>query len=127
MVSIFAFHTTGSEFEPLSRWHQEEPRQCGIKRNPGQGGIKKNPGQGGAKKLIVAGVLNGHVGEEREVFQRQHGGKAVERINKEGDSVLEFARRKDMAVTNTFFVKSAAQMYTYWSGLHQTQIDYIMI
>jgi hypothetical protein len=78
-------------------------------------------------ELIVAGDLNGHVGEEREAYARWHGGKTLGRRNNEGGKILDFARSNDLAVTNTFFTKREEQTYTYQSGVNRTVIDYIMV
>ena len=78
------------------------------------------------EELIIAGDLNGHVGLERRGFDRWHGGKTRGTINADGEKILEFARSSDLALVNTFFVKSDAQSYTFESGPNKTVIDYIM-
>ena len=80
-----------------------------------------------SKELIVAGDLNGHVGIERDGFERWNGGKTRGNINAEGEIILNYARECDLALVNTFFTKSDAQTYTFKSGLNQTVIDYIGI
>ena len=80
-----------------------------------------------SEELIIAGDLNGHVGVEREGFERWHGGKTRGNNNAEGDRILGFAREGDLALVNTFFTKSDAQTYTFQSGQNQTVIDYIAV
>ena len=80
-----------------------------------------------SEELIVAGDLNGHVGVERDGFERWNGGKTRGNINDEGERILNYARECDLALVNTFFTKSDAQTYTFKSGPNQTVIDYIGI
>jgi len=51
----------------------------------------------------------------------------VGRRNDDGEKVLEQARRRDLALANTFFTKTDEKIYTYKSSLNQTVIDYFMI
>ena len=69
------------------------------------------------------------MGKDRsEKWARWHGGQSAGRRNEEGELILDFARRKDLAITNTFFMaKSEEQTCTYKSGNCQTVIDYIML
>jgi len=80
-----------------------------------------------SEELIVAGDLNGHVGVEKDGFERWNGGKTRGNINAEGKRILKYARECDLALVNIFFTKSDAQTYTFKSGLNQTVIDYIGI
>jgi len=46
--------------------------------------------------------------------------------NLEGQAVIDFAKRMEMAVVNTYFQKKEEHKVTYKSGGRSTQIDYII-
>ena len=46
--------------------------------------------------------------------------------NAEGQMVVDFATRMEMAVVNTYFKKREEHRVTYKSGGRSTQVDYIM-
>ena len=46
--------------------------------------------------------------------------------NKEGSMVLNFAKRMDLAIFNTYFKKKDEHRVTYKSGCKSTQVDYVM-
>ena len=46
--------------------------------------------------------------------------------NTEGQMVVDFAKRMEMAVVNTFFQKRQEHRVTYESGVRSTQVDYIL-
>ncbi|KAK3532193.1 hypothetical protein QTP86_009472 [Hemibagrus guttatus] len=50
----------------------------------------------------------------------------VKERNLEGQMVVDFAKRMDMAVVNTYFQKGEEHRVTYKSGGRSTQIDYIL-
>ena len=58
------------------------------------------------EELIVAGDMNGHVGRERGVFERWHGGKTVGGRNEEGERILRMAQTYDLALVNTFYTQT---------------------
>ena len=47
--------------------------------------------------------------------------------NNEGQAVVDFAKRRELAITNTYFVKKPAHRVTYSSGGGSSQVDYIMV
>ena len=47
--------------------------------------------------------------------------------NIEGKAVVDFAKRRKLAITNTYFVKKPAHRVTYSSGGRSLQVDYIMV
>ena len=67
------------------------------------------------EKLIVAGDMNGHVGEQGDGFQGVHGGHGFGTRNIEGEMLLEFADSMDMLLANTFFRKCDSKLITYKS------------
>ncbi|XP_071708680.1 uncharacterized protein [Rutidosis leptorrhynchoides] len=62
-----------------------------------------------------------------EGYAGVHGGFGYGVRNEEGLSILEFAVAHDLAVVNSFFKKRDAQLATFHSGGHSTQIDYLLI
>ena len=79
------------------------------------------------EELIVAGDMNGHVGRERGVFERWHGGKTVGGRNEEGERILRMAQTCDLALVNTFYTQTDQKLVTYKSGGNATVIDYITV
>ncbi|KAK3505889.1 hypothetical protein QTP70_003761 [Hemibagrus guttatus] len=50
----------------------------------------------------------------------------VKERNLDGQTVVDFAKRMDMAVVNTYFQKREEHRVTYKSGGKRTQVDYIL-
>ena len=46
--------------------------------------------------------------------------------NKEGSMVVDFGKRMDLAIVNTYFKKKDEHRMTYKSGGKSTQVDYVM-
>ena len=46
--------------------------------------------------------------------------------NKEGSMVVDFGKRLDLAIVNTYFKKKEEHRVTYKSGGKSTQVDYVM-
>ena len=86
--------------------------------------LRKVPGR---EELIVAGDLNGHVGQERSGYERWHGGETLGQRNDEGESILDTARMYDLVITNTFFRQKEEHLLTFRSGIHSSVIDYILV
>ena len=80
----------------------------------------------GEEKLILGGDLNGHVGRDRTVIERVHGGWGLGERNQEGERVVDLALSFDLAICNTFFKKKVSQYMTYKSGGRESQIDLLM-
>ena len=75
---------------------------------------------------IVLGVdLNGHVSKGNIGDEEVMGRYSVGTRNKEGSMVVDFAKRMDLAVVNTYF-KKIEHRVTYKSGAKNTQVDYVM-
>ena len=47
--------------------------------------------------------------------------------NNEGQAVVDFAKRMELAITNTYFVQKPAHRVTYNSGGRSSHADYIMV
>ena len=46
--------------------------------------------------------------------------------NKEGSMVVDFAKKMDLAIVNTYFKKKGEHNVTYKSGGKSNQVDYVM-
>ena len=70
-------------------------------------------------------IDNGHLGKENigneKIIRRYGAGKK----NKERSMVVDFAKRMDLAIFNTYFKKDEHRV-TYKSGGKSTQVDYVM-
>ncbi|KAK3530300.1 hypothetical protein QTP86_023925, partial [Hemibagrus guttatus] len=76
---------------------------------------------------VVIGVdFNGHVGEGNTGDEEVMGKFGVNERNLEGQMVVDFAKRMDMGVINTYFQKREEHRVTYKSGGRRTQVDYIL-
>ncbi|EYB95901.1 hypothetical protein Y032_0155g3081 [Ancylostoma ceylanicum] len=73
------------------------------------------------------GDLNGHIGEEREGFDRWDGGYGYGTRNGEGQRILEFAAMSDLLIATTQFRKRKSHLVTFTSGGRGTQIDFWML
>ncbi|XP_071719021.1 uncharacterized protein [Rutidosis leptorrhynchoides] len=77
--------------------------------------------------LLIGGDLNGHIGTDVKGYSGAHGGFWYGVRNEEGLSILDFSIAHDLAVVNSFFKKTGAQLATFHSGGHSTQIDYLLL
>ncbi|KAK3559160.1 hypothetical protein QTP86_005060 [Hemibagrus guttatus] len=73
------------------------------------------------ERLVIGADFNGHVGEgnrgDEEVMEKF----GVKERNLEGQMVVDFAKRMDMAVVNTYFQKREEHRVTYKSGVLRKQ------
>ena len=76
--------------------------------------------------LVVAGDLNGHVGETRSDYSC-HGGFGYGTRNEDGERILEYAESHNLVVTNTWFQKRTSHLVSFYSGNTKTQIDYVLL
>ena len=78
------------------------------------------------ERIVLSTDLNGHVGEgnmrDEEIMGRCGAGSR----NKEGSMVMDFGKRMDLAIVNTYFKKKDEHRVTYKSGGKSTQVDYVM-
>ena len=78
------------------------------------------------KRIVLGADLNGHVGKgnigDEEIMERCGAGTR----NKEGSMVVEFGKRMNLSIVNTYFKKNDEQRVTYKSGRKSTQVDYVM-
>ena len=78
------------------------------------------------ERIVLSADLNGHVGKgnigDEEIIGRYSAGTR----NKEGLMVVDFGKRMDLAIVNTYFKKKNKHRVTYKSGGKSTQVDYVM-
>ncbi|KAK3565142.1 hypothetical protein QTP86_000247 [Hemibagrus guttatus] len=78
------------------------------------------------ERVVIGADFNGHVGEGNTGDEEVMGKFGVKERNLEGQMVVDFAKRMDMAVVNTYFQKREEHRVTYKSGGRGTQVDYIL-
>ncbi|KAK3532234.1 hypothetical protein QTP86_009512 [Hemibagrus guttatus] len=78
------------------------------------------------ERVVIGADFNGHVGEGNRGDEQVMGKFGVKERNLEGQMVVDFAKRMDMAVVNTYFQKREEHRVTYKSGGKRTQVDYIL-
>ncbi|XP_051791150.1 uncharacterized protein LOC127529918 [Erpetoichthys calabaricus] len=78
------------------------------------------------QKVVIGADFNGHVGEGNSGDEEVIGRYGVKQRNEEGQRIVNFAKRMDMAVVNTYFNKREEHRVTYKSGGRCTQVDYIL-
>ena len=78
------------------------------------------------ERIVLGADLNGHVGEgnigDEEIMGRYCAGTR----NKEGSMVVDFGKRMDLTIVNTYFKKKDEHRVTYKSGGKSTQVDHVM-
>ncbi|XP_045454738.1 craniofacial development protein 2-like [Melitaea cinxia] len=79
------------------------------------------------EEIYIGGDFNGHVGRMNDGYERVHGGRGYGVRNRDGEALLEAALAFDLAIANIFYQKREQHLITYRSGLHSTQIDYILL
>ena len=55
--------------------------------------------------VIIAGDLNGHVGDNADGFEEVHGNFGFGNRNNDGLRILEFAESHKLCILNTYFKK----------------------
>ncbi|KAK3551724.1 hypothetical protein QTP70_023244 [Hemibagrus guttatus] len=78
------------------------------------------------ERVVIGADFNGHVGEGNRGDEEVMGTFGVKERNLEGQMVVDFAKRMDMAVVNTYFQKREEHRVTYKSVGRRTQVDYIL-
>ena len=78
------------------------------------------------QRIVLGADLNGHVGEgnieDEEIIGRYGAGTR----NKEGSMIVDFRKRMDLAIVNTYFKKKDEHRVTHKSGGKCTQVDDVM-
>ncbi|KAK3516042.1 hypothetical protein QTP70_003331, partial [Hemibagrus guttatus] len=78
------------------------------------------------ERVVIGADFNGHVGEGNTGDEEVMAKFGVKERNLEGQMVVDFAKRMDMGVVNTYFQKREEHRVTYKSGGRSTQVDYIL-
>ncbi|KAI5628052.1 hypothetical protein C0J50_8290 [Silurus asotus] len=78
------------------------------------------------ERLVIGTDFNGHVGEGNRGDEEVMGRYGIKERNVEGQMVVDFAERMEMAVVNTYFMKKENYRVTYKSGGRCTQVDYVL-
>ncbi|KAK3552185.1 hypothetical protein QTP86_005114 [Hemibagrus guttatus] len=78
------------------------------------------------ERVVIGADFNGHVGEGNTGDEEVMGKFGVKERNLEGQMVVDFAKRMNMGVVNTYFQKREEHRVTYKSGGRRTQVDYIL-
>ncbi|KAK3539601.1 hypothetical protein QTP70_010244 [Hemibagrus guttatus] len=78
------------------------------------------------ERVVIGTDFNGHVDEGNRGDEEVMAKFGVKERNLEGQMVVDFAKRMDMAVVNTYFQKREEHRVTYKSGGRRTQVDYIL-
>ncbi|MCJ8750003.1 hypothetical protein PDJAM_G00194370 [Pangasius djambal] len=68
------------------------------------------------ERVVIGADFNGHVGEGNTGDEEVMGKFGVKERNLEGQMAVDFAKRMDMAVVNTYFQKREEHRVTYKSG-----------
>ncbi|KAK3565162.1 hypothetical protein QTP86_000355 [Hemibagrus guttatus] len=79
-----------------------------------------------SERVVIGADFNGHVGEGNTGDEEVMGKFGVKERNLEGQMAVDFAKRMDMGVVNTYFQKREEHRVTYKSGGRSTQVDYIL-
>ena len=77
-------------------------------------------------RIVLGADLNGYVGEGNIGDEEIMGRYGAETRNKEGAMVVDFGKRMDLAIVNTYFKKKDEHRVTYKTGGKSTQVDYVM-
>ncbi|KAK2891510.1 hypothetical protein Q8A73_017175 [Channa argus] len=78
------------------------------------------------ERVVIGADFNGHVGEGNRGNETVMGRFGLQDRNTEGQMVVDFAKRMEISVVNTFFQKRQEHRVTYKSGERSTQVDYIL-
>ena len=78
------------------------------------------------EKIALGADLNGHVGEENIGDEEIMGRYGAGTRNKERLMVVDFGKRMDLTIVNTYFKKKDEHRVTYKGGGKSTQADYVM-
>ncbi|XP_061629993.1 uncharacterized protein LOC133478218 [Phyllopteryx taeniolatus] len=78
------------------------------------------------ERVVIGADCNGHVGEGNRGDEEVMAKYSIQEMNLEGQMVIDFATRMQMAVVNTFFQKRHEHRVTYKSGGRSMQVDNIL-
>ena len=109
-----------SEYAPLVNGSMEEKNDFWQDLNGLIESVSKQ------ERIVLSADLIGHAGKGNIGDEKIMGRYGAETRNKEGSMVVNFAKRLDLAIVNTYFKKKDEHRVTYKSGGKSTQVDYVM-
>jgi len=77
--------------------------------------------------VVLAGDMNGHVGNSNVGYDGTHGGFGYGDRNADGPRILEFAYRLNLVICNTLFMKQESQLVSYAADPFKSTVDYITV
>ena len=78
------------------------------------------------ERIVLGADQNEHVVEKNIGDEQKKGRYGAGTKNKKGSMVVDFAKRIDLAIVNTYFKKKDEHRVTYKSGGKNIQVDYVM-
>ena len=78
------------------------------------------------ERIVLGADLNGHNFCMKETYEEIMGRYFTGTRNKEGSMNVDFGKRMDLAIINTYFKMNDEHRVTYKSGGKSTQVDYVM-
>ncbi|KAM8887986.1 uncharacterized protein ACB058_000226 isoform 2-T4 [Synchiropus picturatus] len=78
------------------------------------------------ERVVIGADFNAHVGEGNSEDEEVLGPHGYKKRNAAGQRLIDFAKRMEMVVVNTFFPKREEDRVTFESGEKRSQVDYIM-
>ena len=78
------------------------------------------------ERVVIGAEFNGHVGEGNRGDEEVLGKFGIQDRNTEGQMLVDFANRMEMATVKAFFQKRQEHRVTFKSGGRNTQVDYIL-
>ena len=77
--------------------------------------------------MIIPADLNGHIGSDHVSFEEIRGPHGSGVVNKEGETILEFAKNQNLRILNTYFKKERNKTVTYASDGAETQLNFVLM
>lgn len=77
--------------------------------------------------LVVAGDLNGHIGQDHAGYEEVMGCFGFGNQNVEGKRILDMCKDHELKIVNTYFKKDREKLITYKSGGAETQLDLLLL
>ena len=87
-------------------------------------GLRENVSK--EERIVLGADINGHVSEGNIRDEKIMGRYGAGTRNKEESIVVDFGKRIDLAIVNTYFKKKDEHRVTYKTGEKSTQVDYVM-
>lgn len=78
------------------------------------------------ERVVIGADFKGNVGAGNRSDEEVMGRFGIQDRSAEGQMVVNFSKRMDMAEVNTFFQKRQEHRVTYKSGGRSTQVNYIL-